>query len=73
MALICISQFKWRLRKKASQVLYLQFALRKRAIIEEFHDKQGQVCSLHFAAMLLLIHCDPIYEAMTESFTPIII
>ncbi|KAK2456651.1 phospholipase D P1 [Trifolium repens] len=36
-------QFKWRLRKKASQVLYLQFALRKRAIIEEFHDKQGQV------------------------------
>ncbi|GAU29391.1 hypothetical protein TSUD_31980 [Trifolium subterraneum] len=37
------SIFKWRLRKKASQVLYLQFALRKRAIIEEFHDKQGQV------------------------------
>ncbi|CAK8572500.1 unnamed protein product [Lathyrus sativus] len=36
-------QFKWRLRKKASQVLYLQFALRKRAIIEEFHDKQEQV------------------------------
>ncbi|AES61429.2 phospholipase D p2-like protein [Medicago truncatula] len=38
-----IAMFKWRLRKKASQVLYLQFALRKRAIIEEFHDKQEQV------------------------------
>ncbi|KAJ1385581.1 Pleckstrin-like proteiny domain [Sesbania bispinosa] len=40
---ICVSQFKWRLRKKASQVLYLQFALRKRALIEDLHDKQGQV------------------------------
>ncbi|CAL9003314.1 unnamed protein product [Prunus brigantina] len=39
---ICIS-FKWRLLKKASQVLYLHFALRKRAIIEEFHEKQEQV------------------------------
>ncbi|XP_020209202.1 phospholipase D zeta 1 isoform X1 [Cajanus cajan] len=36
-------QFKWRLLKKASQVLYLQFALRKRAIIEDFHDKHEQV------------------------------
>ncbi|XP_028779524.1 phospholipase D zeta 2 [Neltuma alba] len=36
-------QFKWRLRKRASQVLYLHFALKKRALIEEFHDKQGQV------------------------------
>ncbi|ONI04374.1 hypothetical protein PRUPE_6G317900 [Prunus persica] len=36
-------QFKWRLLKKASQVLYLHFALRKRAIIEEFHEKQEQV------------------------------
>ncbi|BBH06514.1 phospholipase D P1 [Prunus dulcis] len=34
--------FKWRLLKKASQVLYLHFALRKRAIIEEFHEKQEQ-------------------------------
>lgn len=29
--------------KKASQVLYLHFALKKRAIIEEFHEKQEQV------------------------------
>ncbi|XVE89606.1 hypothetical protein DITRI_Ditri20bG0009200 [Diplodiscus trichospermus] len=36
-------EFKWRLRKKASQVLYLHFALKKRAIIEEFHEKQEQV------------------------------
>ncbi|XP_027363976.1 phospholipase D zeta 1-like isoform X2 [Abrus precatorius] len=36
-------QFKWRLLKKASQVLYLQFALRKRALIEDLHDKQEQV------------------------------
>ncbi|KAI4349929.1 hypothetical protein L6164_010470 [Bauhinia variegata] len=36
-------QFRWRLRKKASQVLYLHFALKKRALIEEFHDKQEQV------------------------------
>ncbi|TYG96037.1 hypothetical protein ES288_A11G315700v1 [Gossypium darwinii] len=36
-------QFKWRLLKKASQVLYLHFALKKRALIEEFHEKQDQV------------------------------
>ncbi|KAE8660207.1 Phospholipase D p2 [Hibiscus syriacus] len=36
-------QFIWRLLKKASQVLYLHFALKKRAIIEEFHEKQEQV------------------------------
>ncbi|XP_077218089.1 phospholipase D P1 [Tasmannia lanceolata] len=36
-------QFKWRLLKKASQVFYLHFALKKRAIIEEFHEKQEQV------------------------------
>ncbi|KAG5549071.1 hypothetical protein RHGRI_014441 [Rhododendron griersonianum] len=35
-------QFKWRLLKKASQVIYLHFALKKRAIIEEFHEKQEQ-------------------------------
>lgn len=39
-------QFKWRLVKKASQVIYLHFALRKRAIIEELHEKQEQVSSL---------------------------
>ncbi|GMP60403.1 hypothetical protein CsSME_00023283 [Camellia sinensis var. sinensis] len=36
-------QFKWRLLKKASQVIYLHFALKKRAIIEELHEKQEQV------------------------------
>ncbi|CAN4111032.1 unnamed protein product [Withania somnifera] len=36
-------QFKWHLLKKASQVIYLHLALRKRAIIEELHEKQEQV------------------------------
>ncbi|PSR92563.1 Phospholipase D zeta 1 like [Actinidia chinensis var. chinensis] len=36
-------QFKWQLVKKASQVFYLHFALKKRAIIEEIHEKQEQV------------------------------
>ncbi|KAM7485037.1 hypothetical protein LguiA_001046 [Lonicera macranthoides] len=36
-------QFKWQLRKKASQVFYLHFALKKRAFIEEIHEKQEQV------------------------------
>ncbi|KAK3036777.1 hypothetical protein RJ639_029742 [Escallonia herrerae] len=36
-------QFKWRLLRRASQVIKLHFALKKRAIIEEFHEKQEQV------------------------------
>ncbi|KAK4755658.1 hypothetical protein SAY87_009415 [Trapa incisa] len=36
-------QFKWCLHKKASQVFYLHFALKKRAFIEEIHEKQEQV------------------------------
>ncbi|PKA58407.1 Phospholipase D p1 [Apostasia shenzhenica] len=36
-------QFKWTLLKKASQVVYLHFALKKRAFIEELHEKQEQV------------------------------
>ncbi|XP_051144137.1 phospholipase D zeta 1-like [Andrographis paniculata] len=36
-------QFNWRLVKKGSQFLYLHLALKKRAIIEEFHEKQEQV------------------------------
>lgn len=36
-------QFKWLLVKKASQVFYLHFALKKRAFIEEIHEKQEQV------------------------------
>ncbi|KAG2402358.1 Phospholipase D zeta 1 [Vigna angularis] len=41
--LICFFLFNWRLVKKASQLLYLQFCLRKRAIIEDFHDRQEQL------------------------------
>lgn len=40
----CVGQFKWVLEKKASQVFYLHFMLKKRAIIEEIHEKQEQVC-----------------------------
>lgn len=36
-------QFKWQLVKKASHVIYLHFALKKRAFIEEIHEKQEQV------------------------------
>ncbi|XP_009417749.2 phospholipase D zeta 1 isoform X1 [Musa acuminata AAA Group] len=36
-------QFRWHLLKKASQVLYLHLALKKRAFLEELHDKQEQV------------------------------
>ncbi|KAK9291478.1 hypothetical protein L1049_019426 [Liquidambar formosana] len=36
-------QFKWRILKKASQVLYLHFALKKRVFIEELYEKQEQV------------------------------
>ncbi|XP_024993436.1 phospholipase D zeta 1-like [Cynara cardunculus var. scolymus] len=36
-------QFKWQLVKKASHVFYLHFALKKRAFIEEIHEKQEQV------------------------------
>ncbi|KAF7837786.1 phospholipase D zeta 1 isoform X1 [Senna tora] len=36
-------QFKWQLVKKASQVIYLHFALKRRAFIEEIHEKQEQV------------------------------
>ncbi|KAL7080895.1 hypothetical protein ACP275_14G006500 [Erythranthe tilingii] len=35
--------FKWDLVKKASQVFYLHFALKKRKFIEEMHEKQEQV------------------------------
>ncbi|KAG8480887.1 hypothetical protein CXB51_025579 [Gossypium anomalum] len=38
--------FKWRLMKKASQVFYLHFALKRRLFIEEIHEKQEQVCTL---------------------------
>ncbi|BAH91027.1 Os01g0310100, partial [Oryza sativa Japonica Group] len=37
------STSRWLLYKKASQVLYLHFALKRRAFLEEFHEKQEQV------------------------------
>nr|AAT38042.1 putative phospholipase D [Oryza sativa Japonica Group]AAV43858.1 putative phospholipase D [Oryza sativa Japonica Group] len=37
------AMFRWRLYKKASQVLYLHFALKRREFLEEFHEKQEQV------------------------------
>ncbi|XP_022844837.1 phospholipase D zeta 1 isoform X2 [Olea europaea var. sylvestris] len=36
-------QFKWQLVKKASQVFYLHFTLKKRAFFEEMQEKQEQV------------------------------
>ncbi|KAL8157962.1 phospholipase D zeta 1-like isoform X2 [Apium graveolens] len=36
-------QFKWQLKKKAAEVFYLHFALKKRVFIEEIHEKQEQV------------------------------
>ncbi|KAB2095330.1 hypothetical protein ES319_A01G029300v1 [Gossypium barbadense] len=36
-------QFRWQLLKKASDVFYLHFALKKRLFIEEIHEKQEQV------------------------------
>ncbi|KAL1803711.1 phospholipase D zeta 1 isoform X2 [Daucus carota subsp. sativus] len=36
-------QFKWQLKKKAAEVFYLHFALKKRLFIEEIHEKQEQV------------------------------
>ncbi|MCH86989.1 phospholipase D p1-like, partial [Trifolium medium] len=35
--------FKWELEKRAHQVFILHFALKKRAFIEEIHEKQEQV------------------------------
>lgn len=46
LTVLSIGQFKWSLVKKASQILYLHFAVKKRAIIDELHEKQGQVCLL---------------------------
>lgn len=40
--------------KKASQVIYLHLALKKRAIIEEFHEKQEQVLSLPLSICLCI-------------------
>ncbi|XP_062231202.1 phospholipase D zeta 1-like isoform X3 [Phragmites australis] len=37
------TMFRWRLYKKASQVLYLHFALKRREFLEEFHEKQEQI------------------------------
>lgn len=52
---ILFLQFKWCLFKKASQVLYLHFALKKRAFIEELHEKQEQVCSHYFTSSFVFV------------------
>uniref|UniRef100_A0A7N1A048 Uncharacterized protein n=1 Tax=Kalanchoe fedtschenkoi TaxID=63787 RepID=A0A7N1A048_KALFE len=61
-------QFKWRLVKKASQVLYLHFALKKRAFIEEFHEKQEQVKewlqSVGIGERTSVVHDEPLEEAV---------
>ncbi|XP_043811423.1 phospholipase D zeta 1 isoform X2 [Manihot esculenta] len=36
-------QFKWQLLRKAAQVFYLHFALKRRAFVEEIHEKQEHV------------------------------
>lgn len=50
-----ILQFTWHLTKKASQVIYLHFALKKRAIVEEFHEKQEQVTFWSSITIIFLI------------------
>ncbi|CAM8888686.1 unnamed protein product [Rhodiola kirilowii] len=61
-------QFKWRLAKKASQVLYLHFALKKRAFIEEIYEKQEQVKewlqSLGIGERTSVVHDEPLEEAV---------
>ncbi|KAF8387758.1 hypothetical protein HHK36_026413 [Tetracentron sinense] len=47
--------FKWRLLKKASQVIYLHFALKKRAIIEEFHEKQEQAPNTTISTTIFIV------------------
>lgn len=36
-------QFTWRLERKATQLLFLHLALKKRALVEDFHEKQEQI------------------------------
>lgn len=49
-------QFKWELVKKASQVFILHFALKKRAFIEEIHEKQEQVSSVVYTDFDLIAY-----------------
>ncbi|XP_061363302.1 phospholipase D zeta 1-like isoform X2 [Gastrolobium bilobum] len=51
-------QFKWRLLKKASQVLYLQFALRKRALIEDLYEVKEWLQSLGIADQTVMVQDD---------------
>lgn len=45
-------QFKWDLVKKAHQVFILHFALKKRAFIQEIHEKQEQVSKVIYVDCL---------------------
>ena len=47
-------QFKWELTKKAHQVFILHFALKKRAFIEEIHEKQEQVSNVVYIDFWLI-------------------
>ncbi|MED6130321.1 Phospholipase D zeta 1 [Stylosanthes scabra] len=55
-------QFKWQLVKKASQVFYLHFMLKKRAFVEEMHEKQEHVKewlqNLGIGDLTALVHFD---------------
>ncbi|XLR51880.1 hypothetical protein HN51_002614 [Arachis hypogaea] len=55
-------QFKWQLVKKASQVFYLHFMLKKRAFIEEIHEKQEHVKdwlqNLGIGDLAAMVHID---------------
>ncbi|XLR18905.1 hypothetical protein HN51_065583 [Arachis hypogaea] len=63
-------RFKWELVKKASQVFYLHFALKKRAFFEEIHEKQEQVKewlqNLGIGEHTTMVHDDD--EADDETF-----
>ncbi|URD81116.1 phospholipase d, partial [Musa troglodytarum] len=49
--------FKWRLVKKASQVLYLHLTLKKHAFIEELHEKPEQDGSKILVLVCLCLLC----------------
>jgi hypothetical protein len=49
-------QFKWELVKRAHQVFILHFALKKRAFIEEIHEKQEQVSNAIYTEFHLIAY-----------------
>lgn len=55
-----INQFKWRLLKKASQVLYLHFALKKRVLIDEICQNKEQVYCVRTIILQICLQNYPI-------------